>query len=398
MFITHDLGIVRRMADRVAVMKDGCYVEQGTADEVFYNPQTDYTKMLLKAMPRLDQPNREGRVQLSPAPDPGEPILSVDDVAVHFPIAVGKGLFPKRKPLRAVDGVSFELRAGETLGVVGESGCGKSTLVRAVMQLAPMKSGEVVWFGTRLDQAPANQIQGLRQEFQIVFQDPLASLDPRMTVGESVAEPLRTHRPDLSADDRRSQVAAILKRVDLDPSLINRYPHELSGGQNQRVGIARAMVLRPKMVVCDEAVSALDTSVQAQILDLLLGLQAEFGLSIIFISHDLSVVREVSHKIMVLYLGRVVELADREAIYEDARHPYTKALIAAVPTPDPRIEKAKPRTPHIGEPPSPLDTRASLRFLPSKVVDDPDAEQYRPSLIEVTPGHWVAEFEEGAAA
>jgi len=391
--ITHDMGVVARMCDRVFVMKDGAYVEDGPVEDIFYRPQTDYTRTLLSAMPRLDQPNRDGRAQLAPAPQAGEPLLSVRDLKVHFPVAVGRGLFPKRIPLRAVDGVSFDLLAGETLGVVGESGCGKSTLVRAILQLAPMKAGEVVWCGEKLDTASASHLETLRQSFQIVFQDPLASLDPRMTVGESVAEPLRTHRPHMTAAERRAEVAGMLERTGLDPALINRYPHELSGGQNQRVGIARAMVLRPKLVVCDEAVSALDTTVQSQILDLLLDLQRDFGLSMIFISHDLSVVREVSHRLMVMYLGRIVELAGRDAIYEDARHPYTKALIAAVPTPDPQVERAKPRRKLVGEPPSPLDARAALRFLPSKLVDDPEAEQYRPKMIEVTPGHFVAEFD-----
>ena len=185
----------------------------------------------------------------------------------------------------------------------------------------------------------------------------------------------------------------MMERVGLDPNMINRYPHELSGGQNQRVGIARAMILRPKLVICDEAVSALDVSIQAQIIDLLIGLQRDFDLSMIFISHDLSVVREVSHRVMVLYLGRVVEMADRQAIYEDARHPYTQALISAVPIPDPRVEKTRERLKLQGDLPSPLDSRASLRFMKSKLVDDPDAEQYRPKLIEVAPGHWVAEHD-----
>jgi len=185
----------------------------------------------------------------------------------------------------------------------------------------------------------------------------------------------------------------MMARVGLDPDMINRYPHELSGGQSQRVGIARAMILEPKLVICDEAVSALDVSIQAQIIELLVGLQEDFGLSMLFISHDLSVVREVSHRVMVLYLGRVVELADRDTIYSDARHPYTRALISAAPIPDPAIEKSRKRLKLSGDLPSPLDSRAQLRFLKSKLIDDPDAEQYRPKLIEVAPGHWVAEHD-----
>jgi oligopeptide/dipeptide ABC transporter ATP-binding protein len=295
--------------------------------------------------------------------------------------------------LRAVDGVSFTLREGETLGVVGESGCGKSTLARAVLKLLPQTDGAVVWCGRDLGPMQREEIRKLREELQIVFQDPLASLDPRMTIGQSIAEPLRTLQSGLSRRDVRAQVSEMMERVGLDPAWINRYPHEFSGGQNQRVGIARAMIVKPRLVICDEAVSALDVSIQAQIVDLLVRLQAEFGMSLIFISHDLSVVRQVSHRVMVLYLGRVVELAGRDAIYENPRHPYTQALISAVPVPDPKLERAKPRAKIALDLPSPLDTRAQLTFLKSKVIDDPDAAQYRPQLIEVAPGHLVAEHD-----
>ena len=306
---------------------------------------------------------------------------------------MGGLLVGRYKPLRAVDGVSFSLRKGETLGVVGESGCGKSTLARAVLQLLQKTVGTVVWCGRDLDEVAPDDLRELRKDFQIVFQDPLASLDPRMTIGESVAEPMRALAPELSRKEQAERVRAMLEKVDLDPNWINRYPHELSGGQNQRVGIARAMILRPKLIVCDEAVSALDVSIQAQIVDLILSLQAEFGMSIIFISHDLSVVRQVSHRVMVLFMGRVVELASRDAIYENAQHPYTRALISAVTVPDPRIERAKKRRELPVELPSPLDTRSALMFMKSKVVDDPDAEQYVPRLIEVAPGHLVAEHD-----
>jgi peptide/nickel transport system ATP-binding protein len=228
---------------------------------------------------------------------------------------------------------------------------------------------------------------------QIVFQDPMASLDPRMSIGNSMAEPLTVHSPHMTKAEREAAVRDIMPRVGLDPDLINRYPHELSGGQNQRVGIARAMILEPKLVVCDEAVSALDVSVQAQVVDLLIELQKEFGLAMIFISHDLSVVREISHRVMVLYLGKVVEIAGRTEIYEESRHPYTRALISAVPAPDPRAERARERVKLEGDLPSPLDSRAPLRFLKSLVVDDSDAEQYTPKLIEIAPGHLVAEHD-----
>nr|ACN58946.1 oligopeptide transport system permease protein oppB [uncultured bacterium BLR7] len=393
--ISHDMGVIASICDRVQVMRYGEFVETGPADDIFYHPQHPYTRMLLEAMPRIDQPVREGRAALKPlAPQEARTtLLEVDNVKVHFPIQMGGVFFGKYKPLRAVDGVSFTLHQGETIGIVGESGCGKSTLARAVLELLPKTTGGVVWMGRDLGALPPAELRRARKDFQIVFQDPLASLDPRMTIGQSIAEPLQSLEPELSKHEVQSRVRAIMEKVGLDPDWINRYPHEFSGGQNQRVGIARAMILKPKLIVCDEAVSALDVSIQAQIVDLILSLQAEFGMSIIFISHDLSVVRQVSHRVMVLYLGRVVELASRDAIYEDARHPYTKALISAVTVPDPRAERLKKRRELPGELPSPLDTRSALMFLKSKRIDDPDAEQYVPKLIEVAPGHFVAEHD-----
>ncbi|HBU62663.1 MAG TPA: ABC transporter ATP-binding protein [Oceanicaulis sp.] len=393
--ITHDMGVVARMADRVQVMKHGEYVEGGDVYDIFRSPKHEYTQMLLDAMPRIDQPDKPGHEALPPREAIGEdkPLLVADDVKVHFPVVVGGGLFPKTKPLKAVDGVSFELKEGETLGIVGESGCGKSTLARAVLRLVPASAGAVSWIGKDLLSMKPRALEEVREDLQIVFQDPLASLNPRMTIGASIAEPMLTFRKTMSSKEREAEVKAMMERVGLDPNMINRYPHELSGGQNQRVGIARAMILKPKLVICDEAVSALDVSIQAQIIELLIGLQKDFGLSMMFISHDLSVVREVSHRVMVLYLGRIVELADREAIYTDARHPYTKALISAVPIPDPEIEKTRERLKLTGDLPSPLDSRAQLRFMKSKLIDDPDAEQYRPQLLEVSPGHWVAEHD-----
>lgn len=392
--ITHDMGVVARMCDRVVVMKQGEIVETGTVDQIFYEARHDYTKKLLEAVPRIDQPDRPGRTSLSPPPATDvKPVLVADDVRVSFPIKTEGGFFGSTKQLRAVDGVSFDLRPGETLGVVGESGCGKSTLARAVLQLVEPTGGSVSWIGKDITKASQDGLKEVRRDLQIVFQDPFASLDPRMTIGQSIAEPLTVFEPSLSRKDRELRVREIMPRVGLDPALINRYPHELSGGQNQRVGIARAMIMKPKLVICDEAVSALDVSVQAQIIDLLIELQAEFDLAMIFISHDLAVVREISHRIMVLYLGRVVEIAGRDAIYEDPRHPYTKSLIAAVPNPDPRAEKDRDIVKLQGDLPSPLDRRATLRFMKSKLVDDADTEQYRPQLIEVGPGHVVAEHD-----
>jgi peptide/nickel transport system ATP-binding protein/glutathione transport system ATP-binding protein len=284
------------------------------------------------------------------------------------------------------------LRGGETLGVVGESGSGKTTLGLALLRLIESE-GAICYDGRGIDGLRESEMRPLRRALQIVFQDPLASLDPRRTIGESIAEPLRTLEPNLSRDDVRARVREIMTEVGLEAGWINRYPHEFSGGQNQRVGIARAMVVKPRLVICDEAVSALDVSIQAQIIDLIVKLQTDTGMSMIFISHDLSVVRQISHRVMVLYLGRVVEFADRETIYKDARHPYTKALISAVPIPDPKAERAKKRVRLSGDLPSPLDTRAQLSFLKSRLIDDFDAEQYRPKLIEVAPGHLVAEHD-----
>jgi oligopeptide/dipeptide ABC transporter ATP-binding protein len=365
-------------------MRHGEVVERGPVDDIFYRPQNAYTRMLLSAMPRLTE-------RAEPVTAPGATLLDVEDVKVTFPIR--SGLFAAPRILRAVDGVSFQLRAGETLGVVGESGCGKSTLARAVLQLLPADSGKVVWLGRDLTRQAQAAIRGARKDFQIVFQDPPASLDPRMPIGISIAEPLKALEPGLSRDDMRARVTAMMARVGLDPGWINRYPHELSGGQNQRVGIARAMILNPKMVVCDEAVSALDVSIQAQIVALIRSLQAQSGMAMIFISHDLSVVRQLSHRVMVLYLGRVVEMAAANDLYRDPRHPYTRALLSAVPVPDPRTERGRRRTLLTGDLPSPLDSRAALAFLKSKRVDDPHAVQYRPKLIEVAPGHLVAEHD-----
>ncbi|MEJ8562046.1 ABC transporter ATP-binding protein [Yoonia sp. GPGPB17] len=384
--ITHDMGVVARLCDRVAVMRHGIYVEEGDVDAIFHNPQHDYTRMLLDAMPRIDQPTEELHIEATPE----KTVLEVNDVEVDFDIRVNRGLFGKTIPLRAVDGVSFDLARRETLGIVGESGCGKSTLARAVLQLIPPTAGSVAWLGKNLCGLSRQEMMPHRKNLQIVFQDPLASLDPRMTIGASIAEPLQSFRRELSYQDRQKHVAEMMERVGLDRRMLNRYPHELSGGQNQRVGIARAVINQPELVICDEAVSALDVSIQAQIIDLLKELQADMGLSMMFISHDLSVVRDISHRIMVLYLGRVIELTDRDTIYENPIHPYTRSLISAVPIPDPRIERTRQRLRLPGELPSPLDPGAGLRFLPSRRHKDPN---YRPALQQVTPGHWVAEHD-----
>ncbi|MCX7586951.1 dipeptide ABC transporter ATP-binding protein [Phenylobacterium sp. 58.2.17] len=387
--ITHDMGVIARLADRVCVMKDGAYVEEGEAAALFAAPQDPYTQALLAAIPRLDRADRGGRPTLDPVSADAPVVVEAQDIEVHFP--VHQGMFGAKALLRAVDGVSFKVRQGETLGVVGESGCGKSTLSRAVLNLIPATGGAVSVLGRDITHADRESMRAARRDLQIVFQDPLASLDPRMTIGDSIAEPLSVFRPELKGAAREAQVRAMMERAGLSTALINRYPHELSGGQNQRVGIARAMILEPKLVICDEAVSALDVSIRAQIIDLLIELQKQMGMAMIFISHDLAVVREISHRVMVLYLGRVMEEASGEQLYADPQHPYTKALLSAAPIPDPARERSRARIKLIGEPPSPMDPRSALRFLPSRLTAE--GPVYVPQLKEVAPGHLVSEYD-----
>jgi oligopeptide transport system ATP-binding protein len=290
-----------------------------------------------------------------------EALLSVRDLKVHFPI--GKGLLAGAKgAVKAVDGISFDLKPGETLGIVGESGCGKSTLGRAILRLTKPTDGTVVWLGKDFFALDKASLREARRELQIIFQDPLASLDPRMTVGAIIARPLRTFHPELTRAQIDARVKEAMAQVGLAPEMMRRYPHEFSGGQCQRIGIARAMILRPKLIVCDEPVSALDVSIQAQIINLLRKLQRELGLSLLFISHNLSVVRHISHRVMVLYLGKVMELAERDAFYANPMHPYSKALISAIPLPDPKAERARERVVLQGDLPSPLNPPKGCRF------------------------------------
>lgn len=271
-----------------------------------------------------------------------DPILSVRDIKVHFSIKRdGAGLFAKPDTLKAVDGVSFDLYPGETLGIVGESGCGKSTLARAIIRLLPADGGEVFWLGKDLLKANDSEMLKTREDIQMIFQDPLASLNPRMTAGDIIAEPLITHFPDLPRSEVRAKVQNLMAKVGLEPIMVNRYPHEFSGGQCQRIGIARALITEPKLIICDEPVSALDVSVQAQVVNLLMELQKEFGLSLLFIAHDLSVVKHISDRIMVLYFGNIVEIGDANQVIENPQHAYTKKLINSVPIPDPKQEQAR---------------------------------------------------------
>jgi len=296
------------------------------------------------------------------ASNPNKPVLKVGNVSKTFPISAG--LFRKALTLTALDDINLTVANGETLGIVGESGCGKSTLGRCILQLIKPDEGSVELYGQELTTLPAEQMRMMRQDLQIIFQDPLASLNPRMTVGEIIGDPLRVFlsKTHMSKAERRKRVIKMMEAVGLLPEMINRYPHEFSGGQAQRIGIARALITEPKLVVCDEPVSALDVSIQAQILNLLADLKDEFGLTLVFISHDLSVVRHVSDRILVLYLGQIVESAPREDLYHDPKHPYTKALLTAIPIADPK--KARERTIEglIGEVPSPISPPSGCRF------------------------------------
>ena len=320
-----------------------------------------------------------------------QPILSVDNLKVHFPIPKARNWPWDTMPtLKAVDGVSFDLYEGETLGVVGESGCGKSTLARAIIGLAPTHAGDIIWKGNNIAGVSDSSLRAIRQEIQMIFQDPLASLNPRMTVGDIIAEPLRNYRPELSKDDVLNQVRAMMARVGLLPNVINRYPHEFSGGQCQRTGIARALILKPKLVICDEPVSALDVSIQAQVVNLLKELQKEMGLSLIFIAHDLSVVKHISDRVLVMYLGNEMEMAKVAPLYDNPRHPYTKALLSAVPIPDPNLERNKETQLLEGDLPSPIKPPSGCVFRTRCPIAGESCSITRPGLHDTGQGHFAA--------
>ena len=389
LFITHDMGVVAEVADRMVVMLDGQAVETGTAEEVFHNAKNPYTRALIAAVPRLGEGGNKG-----PQPFPvldretgkvvagrerpdtvrhdAGPVLEVRNLVKRFDLP--RGLFrgsPGR--VHAVENVSFDLRPGETISLVGESGCGKSTTGRALMRLTEPQEGEIRIGGTDMRALDKERLREMRRHIQMIFQDPFASLNPRIPVSAAIAEPYLTHRLGSRAE-ARDKTMDLLKRVGLSPDMAGRYPNQFSGGQRQRICIARALALEPKIIVADEAVSALDVSIKAQVINLMMDLQEQFGLAYVFISHDMAVVERISHKVAVMYLGEIVEIGPAAAIFRDPQHPYTKRLMAAVPVPDPaRRKQLRPvDNDEIKSPIRPVD------YVPPR-------REYR----EASPGHMV---------
>lgn len=316
-----------------------------------------------------------------------ETLLQVEDLRRYFPVK-GDGFLPfKRQYARAVDGVSFRVLRGETLGLVGESGCGKTTVARAILRLVEPTGGRILFEGIDVATASRRGMKSLRRHMQIVFQDPYASLDPRMTIGESIAEGLLIHSIG-SAKERAGRVREVLERVGMHAGHMRRFPHEFSGGQRQRIGIARALIMEPKLLICDEPVSALDVSVQSQVLNLLRSLQRELGLTYLFIAHNLSVVEHISDRVAVMYLGKIVELAGRESLFRAPKHPYTRALISAIPIPDPTIKRN--RIILTGDVPSPINPPAGCRFHPRCWMARDVCATDEPAFEEKLPGHWSA--------
>lgn len=365
--ITHDLGVVAGMCDRVVVMKDGEIVEKGTTEEIFEQPKHPYTIKLLNALPKLHE-----KKKAKPAPriseniNPNEPLLQVRSLKQHFDM--GKG-----NALKAVDDISFFIKPGETLGLVGESGSGKSTTGRAILRLNEPTAGEILYQGIPVNQLNTKEMKMMRRHMQMIFQDPYASLNPRFKVLDIIGQALDIHKLVKSKAERRERVEELLEMVGLDAAHAMRYPHEFSGGQRQRIGIARALAVEPKFIVCDEPLSALDVSIQAQIVKLLDNLQQRLGLTYLFIAHDLSMVKHISDRVAVMFGGKIVELAESEELYTNPQHEYTKSLLSAIPIPDPKIERQK------------------KRILLEEQEQRRDKYQLDQSeLVEVSEGHWVA--------
>ena len=389
MFITHDMAVVAQMADRVVVMYRGNKVEEGTVAEIFENPQHDYTKSLLAAVPKLGEMRGKSAPEpmklmgvegqkIAPIPGGEDTLLTVKNLTTRF--AVKGGFFRRTVAnVHAVEDLSFTLNRGRTLSLVGESGCGKSTAGRSILRLVEPLSGSVDLDGTDIMALAPEDLRKARQDMQMIFQDPFASLNPQMQLMDQVSEPMRNYGI-ASGSEIADRVAMLFDRVHLPRSFMRRFPHEMSGGQRQRIAIARALALNPKLIVADEAVSALDVSVQAQVLNLMMELQADLGLSFLFISHDMAVVERVSHDVGVMYLGRIVEMGPRAAVFEDPQHPYTQALIKAVPIADPRQRKS--------------EKDLNFKPIPSPIhpVDyAPEPSQYR----AVGPGHFVLTTDSG---
>ncbi|WP_166416153.1 ABC transporter ATP-binding protein [Cochlodiniinecator piscidefendens] len=385
MFITHDMAVVAQMADRVLVMYRGNMVEEGTVEEIFENPKEDYTKALLAAVPRLGEmsgkaapePMRILGQEYSRAENKGpvvapETLLEVKNLITRFPVK--KGLMRKTVAnVHAVEDVSFKIKAGQTLSLVGESGCGKSTAGRSLLRLVEPTSGSIIMDDQDVVAMNQTELRAARRNMQMIFQDPFASLNPQVRLVDQVAEPLRNYGID-SGSSLMDRVATLFDRVELPRSFLRRYPHEMSGGQRQRIAIARALALSPKLIVADEAVSALDVSVQAQVLNLLLELQQDLGIAMLFISHDMAVVERVSHQTAVMYLGRIVEIGPRAAIFENPQHAYTKSLLSAVPVADPRKKM--------------IGKELNFKPIPSPIF--PEGHVAGPSTYtEVSPEHFV---------
>ncbi|WP_342552065.1 ABC transporter ATP-binding protein [Paenibacillus sp. FSL R7-0652] len=377
MLITHDLGVVAGMCDRVVVMKEGEVVETGTTAEIFSNPQHPYTIKLLNALPRLDEPKKEKPAPAGIVKGSNKPLVQVKNLKQYFNL--GKGNI-----LKAVNDVSFDIFEGETLGVVGESGCGKSTTGRTILRLYEPTGGSVNFNGTDIYKLSPRKMKEMRKDMQMIFQDPYASLNPRFNVMDIIGESLDIHGLAASTKERKRRVEELLDLVGLNPSHALRYPHEFSGGQRQRIGIARALAVDPKFIICDEPLSALDVSIQAQVVKLLEELQQRLGLTYLFIAHDLSMVKHISDRVAVMYMGKVVELAESEELYSNPVHPYTKTLLSAIPVPDPEVEANKRRILLPEEQSGPIQNAAG-----GPVNDPYNLENAQ--LIEISKGHWVAE-------